>query len=215
MTSRASALRLSSETPTIYSCGPAKSGSRESAGCIVSSVGPADPHRQRRLPGVQPGARRGIDEEGGASIRTSMARAPPHARSERSKIQESKLGADIVMAFDECRSRTRVTLGAAHDGRCTRTLRWARARSRPASSPLRARPDRTMSAVTNPGQAQFGIVQGGVYPDLRERSAEGTLAIGFEALRDRRAERRRAGRRDVRHHRTDAPRGCRAIGPAI
>ncbi len=35
--------------------------------------------------------------------------------------------------------------------------------------------------VTNPGQAQFGIVQGGVSPELREESAGGTVAIGFEA----------------------------------
>ncbi len=35
--------------------------------------------------------------------------------------------------------------------------------------------------VTNPGQAQFGIVQGSVYPELREESAKGTVEIGFEA----------------------------------
>src|SRR5206468_2740343 len=31
------------------------------------------------------------------------------------------------------------------------------------------------------GQAQFGIVQGGVYPELREESAYATVAIGFDA----------------------------------
>jgi queuine tRNA-ribosyltransferase len=36
-------------------------------------------------------------------------------------------------------------------------------------------------AVTNPGQAQFGIIQGGVFPALRELSVELTRAIGFEA----------------------------------
>ena len=35
--------------------------------------------------------------------------------------------------------------------------------------------------VTNPGQAQFGIVQGGVDPDLRQESAHETVTIGFEA----------------------------------
>jgi queuine tRNA-ribosyltransferase len=34
--------------------------------------------------------------------------------------------------------------------------------------------------VTNPGQAQFGIVQGGVSPELREESTALTQAIGFE-----------------------------------
>jgi queuine tRNA-ribosyltransferase len=35
--------------------------------------------------------------------------------------------------------------------------------------------------VTNPGQAQFGIIQGGTVPELRTLSVERTLAIGFEA----------------------------------
>jgi queuine tRNA-ribosyltransferase len=35
--------------------------------------------------------------------------------------------------------------------------------------------------VTNPGQAQFGIVQGGVFPELRTESAAATVALGFEA----------------------------------
>ena len=35
--------------------------------------------------------------------------------------------------------------------------------------------------ATNPGQAQFGIVQGGTYRPLREESATATVDIGFEA----------------------------------
>src|SRR5437773_1396728 len=35
--------------------------------------------------------------------------------------------------------------------------------------------------ITNPGQAQFGIVQGSVFPALREESACRTVEIGFEA----------------------------------
>jgi len=35
--------------------------------------------------------------------------------------------------------------------------------------------------MSNPGQAQFGIVQGGVFPELRRESAEQTVEIGFEA----------------------------------
>ena len=34
--------------------------------------------------------------------------------------------------------------------------------------------------MTNPGQAQFGIVQGGVFQDLRDESADATVAVGFE-----------------------------------
>src|SRR5438874_1923487 len=35
-------------------------------------------------------------------------------------------------------------------------------------------------AVTNDGQAQFGIVQGSTFPELREESAQQTVDIGFE-----------------------------------
>jgi queuine tRNA-ribosyltransferase len=35
-------------------------------------------------------------------------------------------------------------------------------------------------AVSNSGQAQFGIVQGGVFEDLRRESADATVAVGFE-----------------------------------
>jgi len=34
--------------------------------------------------------------------------------------------------------------------------------------------------MTNSGQAQFGIVQGGVFSDLRQESADATVAIGFD-----------------------------------
>jgi len=35
--------------------------------------------------------------------------------------------------------------------------------------------------VMNPGQAQFGNVQGGVFPELRRESVERTVDVGFEA----------------------------------
>ena len=60
-----------------------------------------------------------------------------------------------------------------------RTLRWADAG--PAALRAGARAASTAVRVTNPGQAQFGIVQGGVFPSLRRESAERTVALGFEA----------------------------------
>ena len=60
-----------------------------------------------------------------------------------------------------------------------RSVRWAarcRARLRGAA---RAAPPPDVT-VTNPGQAQFGIVQGGVFQDLRDASADATVAVGFE-----------------------------------
>jgi queuine tRNA-ribosyltransferase len=59
-----------------------------------------------------------------------------------------------------------------------RSLRWAR-RCRDRIVQLRGDPVAEVQ-VTNPGQAQFGIVQGSVFEDLRRQSAEATVAIGFE-----------------------------------
>ena len=60
-----------------------------------------------------------------------------------------------------------------------RSVRWAsRARQRFTALGEGGAPEVT---ITNPGQAQFGIVQGGVHPDLRTESAQATVEIGFEA----------------------------------
>ncbi|MDP2806639.1 MAG: tRNA guanosine(34) transglycosylase Tgt [bacterium] len=78
---------------------------------------------------------------------------------------EADLGADIIMCFDECIPYP-VTLEYAE--RSTgRTTRWAR----------RCR-DEFLSL--NTGQALFGIVQGGTYPELRKRSAQELVEIGCE-----------------------------------
>ena len=75
-------------------------------------------------------------------------------------VQRS-LGSDVVMAFDDC---TEYPLDEARTGESMeRTLRWAK-RSREAHA-------------GNPG-ALFGIVQGGMYAPLRERSAKGLREIG-------------------------------------
>jgi queuine tRNA-ribosyltransferase len=60
----------------------------------------------------------------------------------------------------------------------SRSVRWAE-RSRRRFLALRAGEDSEVR-VSNGGQAQFGIVQGGVFQDLRDESAEATVAIGFE-----------------------------------
>lgn len=77
------------------------------------------------------------------------------------KIQEN-LGADIIMAFDECPTPTD---RAIVERAVKRTTAWAK-RCR------EAHPDDLV-------QALFGIVQGGVFPDLRAKSAEEIQAIGF------------------------------------
>jgi queuine tRNA-ribosyltransferase len=90
---------------------------------------------------------------------------------------QSRLGSDVAMMFDECPSWP-----ATHDEAAAameRTLRWARrGRDR-----FLAVTDGQVGSVarSTPGQAQFGIVQGSTYKDLRDRSVQGTLAVGFEA----------------------------------
>ena len=98
---------------------------------------------------------------------------------------QAALGSDIAMVLDECLSYPvdRETARRSME----MTLRWARrgrdrflavqdGRAAPASdgAPLAAGP------VATAGQAQFGIIQGGVFQDLRAGSVEGTRAIGFE-----------------------------------
>ena len=90
---------------------------------------------------------------------------------------QARLGSDISMAFDECLPYP-VDHEVARDA-VERTLRWA-ARGRRRFQEVSSHAAGAVQP-TNPGQAQFGIVQGGVFPDLRERSADGTLAVGFDA----------------------------------
>src|SRR5258708_13032642 len=82
----------------------------------------------------------------------------------------------MAMVIDECGAHP-AELPAARAS-MERTLRWAcRARDRFLALREGLAPDVT---VSNPGQAQFGIVQGSVFPDLREQSARQTVELAFE-----------------------------------
>lgn len=74
------------------------------------------------------------------------------------------LGSDIVMCFDECPALPADDKRVAESMRLS--MRWA-ARSKDAFG------DR-------PGHALFGIMQGGVTPELREESAKALVEIGFD-----------------------------------
>jgi queuine tRNA-ribosyltransferase len=99
---------------------------------------------------------------------------------EKSMEIQAALGSDIVMAFDEC-----TPFPATHDEALKSleiTARWAR-RSKQRIRELHSNPDeaaRTGLQIVNPAQALFGINQGSIYLDLRERSLEGLLEIGFD-----------------------------------
>jgi len=87
---------------------------------------------------------------------------------------QSALGSDICMAFDEC-----TPYPASYDYAVKSlelTTKWAR----------RCKEyEMQNSAIGNrqsafPGQALFGIIQGGIYKDLRKRSIEELIEIGFD-----------------------------------
>ena len=73
------------------------------------------------------------------------------------------LGSDIVMVFDECTPYPATEKEALIS--LSLSLRWAK---------------RCKLAHEGNPSALFGIVQGGVYPELRERSVTGLLDIGFD-----------------------------------
>ena len=122
------------------------------------------------------GDRRRIDADG-VSFRSHLDGSLQRLTPESATDIQARLGADIAMVFDEC-SNYPVPEDQARQS-MERTLRWARrARERfLANVGHQAALD---GELTNPGQAQFGIVQGSVYGRLRERSARETVALGFE-----------------------------------
>jgi len=77
------------------------------------------------------------------------------------------LGADVMMAFDECTPYP-ATRDQAHQSMAL-SMRWARRCL-----------DRHQASDRSGQQALFGIVQGGVYPDWRQASAEALIEMGFD-----------------------------------
>ncbi|MCM2257319.1 MAG: tRNA guanosine(34) transglycosylase Tgt [Vicinamibacteria bacterium] len=106
-------------------------------------------------------ALRQLDEHG-VRFRSHLDGSEHLLSPERSIEIQGELGADIVMAFDECPPypAPREAVAAA----TTRTTRWAQ---------------RSREAHRRPDQALFGIVQGGVFDDLRARSAEELIRLDF------------------------------------
>ena len=120
-------------------------------------------------------AMRKVREEG-AEFRSHLDGSLHMLTPERATDIQAQLGSDIAMVLDECAA------GGAEikvaDDAMQRSLRWA-ARARARLLQLRERHHGVN--ITNAGQAQFGIIQGGVHTDLRSESVHGTVEIGFEA----------------------------------
>ena len=122
-------------------------------------------------------ARRVIDEAG-VRFRSHLDGSEQELTPEIATDVQARLGSDVAMAFDECPPWP-APVDAVRES-MERTLRWAR-RSRARHDALSGSPLGAGAAMTTPGQLQFGIVQGGMYPALRERSALGTRELGFHA----------------------------------
>ncbi len=107
------------------------------------------------------GALRKISEEG-VIFRSHLDGSKHMFKPETAIGIEEALGADIIMAFDECvpyPSDHAYTEQSMH-----RTHRWAK---------------RCQKAQTREDQALFGIVQGGMFPDLRAESARTIAEMDF------------------------------------
>ena len=104
---------------------------------------------------------RRLDEDG-ARFQSHIDGDAHFLSPERSIEIQMALGADIIMAFDECPPSTAPR--EAVEEATARTTRWAR---------------RSRDAHRRADQWLFGIVQGGILPDLRERSARELVAMEF------------------------------------
>ena len=89
---------------------------------------------------------------------------------ERSVEVQHDLNADVTMIFDDCTPYP-ATLDNARDS-MRLSLRWA--------GRCRSRFDELKNEDPDRGEALFGIVQGGIYDDLRLESLHGLQAIGFD-----------------------------------
>jgi len=101
--------------------------------------------------------------EDGVTFRSHIDGSKQFLSPEKATQIQMALGADIIMAFDEC-----VPYPADHayaKASTDRTTRWAE----------RCR----LALGESERQALFGIVQGGMYEDLRRKSAEELLSLDF------------------------------------
>jgi queuine tRNA-ribosyltransferase len=95
-----------------------------------------------------------VIDDTGVTFKSHIDGSLHHFTPEKAIAIQENLGADITMAFDEC---TEPYDRDMNDQAVTRTHAWA---------------ERCLAAKTRDDQALFGIVQGGIFSDLRERSAK-------------------------------------------
>lgn len=115
--------------------------------------------------------RRKISEEG-VHFQNHIDGSPTFIGPETSMEIQAALGSDIAMLFDECPPYPCEQDYAEQSGELT--LRWAK-RCRDWIDEHQPK-----AGGTDQRQLHFGIVQGSIYPELRERSARGLVELGFD-----------------------------------
>jgi queuine tRNA-ribosyltransferase len=105
-------------------------------------------------------------EEEGVTFQSHLDGATFTLTPERATEIQCLLGSDIQMVLDECTPFPAER--AEVESSMELSLRWAE------------RSKRAFQALAASGQSLFGIVQGGAYAGLRQRSAEALIAIGFD-----------------------------------
>jgi queuine tRNA-ribosyltransferase len=135
--------------------------------------------------------------EDGVEFRSHLDGSKHFFSPEHSIDVQIALGADILMAFDECvetpatweRTRDSMTLthawaarSRAHFEAHKHEVPWAQPPGRVPHSSQRHRDEWNVvpQDLTGKHQSLFGIVQGGMYPDLRRESAERLVEMDFE-----------------------------------
>ena len=105
---------------------------------------------------------RRVDEQG-VAFRSPINGDKVFLSPERSIEAQRNLGADVVMAFDECTPYPASRAQAADSMHLS--MRWA---------------ERSKAAFEGAGGALFGIVQGGMHDDLRRESLATLTETGFD-----------------------------------
>jgi queuine tRNA-ribosyltransferase len=104
----------------------------------------------------------------GVKFRSHLDGSEHFLTPEKSIEIQQALGSDIAMVLDEC-----IEYPTEHERAAqalARTTEWARRCGEYA---------RTHGSESNPGQQLFGIVQGGMFPDLRRESARQIVDLDF------------------------------------
>jgi queuine tRNA-ribosyltransferase len=101
--------------------------------------------------------------EQGAAFRSHLDGSKLFLSPEKAIEVQEALGSDIMMVLDTCIPYPATFAEAA--SATALTSRWA---------------ERCRTAQSETGQLLFGIVQGGMYPELRQRSAAELIEIGFD-----------------------------------